>query len=285
MHTMTRKLETRRRTGAGRFVAMAILLALSVLILVPLLWTFSMALKPDSEIYTRNFFPTRMELGNFSRAVTSIPFFLFLWNTVKIVFFDVSFDVISTALVAYGFSRFEFRGKRVWFLILLATMMLPDQVRMIPQYLMFRSIGWVNTPLPLYIPRLFATNAFNVFLLRQFMSGIPKAFDEAATIDGAGPLRIFSRVIAPMSKPVMTAVVVFAFMGSWNDFNRPLIYLNSQKNFTLAIGLSYFRGEYVSKWNLLMAAMVMVMLPVLVLFFLAQDYIIEGIAISSGTKG
>jgi multiple sugar transport system permease protein len=285
MQAKMTKRAIHRRVAAGRILSMALLLALSVLILIPLLWTFSMALKPDSEIYTRNFFPTRLEFGNFARAVTSIPFFLFLWNTVKIVIFDVSFDVVSTALVAYGFSRFEFRGKRVWFLILLATMMLPDQVRMIPQYLMFRAIGWVNTPLPLYIPRLLATNAFNVFLLRQFMSGIPKTFDEAATIDGAGPLRIFSRVIAPMSKPVLTAVVVFAFMGSWNDFNRPLIYLNSQKNFTLAIGLAYFRGQYVSQWNLMMAAMVMVMLPVLVLFFLAQDYIIEGIAISSGAKG
>jgi len=285
MQVKAKRLAIRRRASLGRIIAMAVLLGLSVLILIPLLWTFSMALKPDSEIYTRNFFPTRLEFGNFYRAVTSIPFFLFLWNTVKIVFFDVSFDVLSTSLVAYGFSRFTFRGKRVWFLILLATMMLPDQVRMIPQYLMFRQIGWVNTPLPLYIPRLFATNAFNVFLLRQFMSGIPKAFDEAATIDGAGPFRIFSRVIVPMSKPVLTAVVVFAFMGAWNDFNRPLIYLNSQKNFTLAIGLAYFRGQYVSAWNLLMAAMVMVILPVLLLFFLAQDYIIEGISISSGTKG
>jgi len=264
---------------------MLLLLGLSVLILIPLLWTFSMALKPDSEIYTKNFFPTRLEFSNFSKAISSIPFFQFLWNTIKIVLQDVSFDVIATSLVAYGFSRFNFRGKRVWFLILLATMMLPDQVRMIPQFLLFRMIGWVNTPLPLYIPRLFATNAFNVFLLRQFMSGIPKDFDEAATLDGAGPLRIFTRVIVPMCKPVLTAVVVFAFMGSWNDFNRPLIYLNSQKNFTLAIGLAYFRGQYVSYWNLLMAAMVLVMLPVLVLFFLAQDYIIEGIAISSGTKG
>lgn len=285
MQVNARRAAIRRRANGGRIAAMIILGVLSAVILIPLLWTFSMAVKPDGEIYTSNFFPTRLAFENFQKAITSIPFFLFLWNTLKIVFFDVTFDVLSTTIVAYGFSRFEFKGKRVWFLILLATMMLPDQVRMIPQFLIFRMIGWVNTPLPLYIPRLFATNTFNVFLLRQYMSGIPKDFDEAATIDGAGPLRILTRVIVPMCKPVITAVVVFAFMGAWNDFNRPLIYLNSQKNFTLAIGLAYFKGQYVSQWNLMMAAMVLMMLPILILFFVAQDYIIDGIAISSGTKG
>ncbi len=279
------KSSRHHKINPGQIIAMVILGLLSIVILVPLVWTFCMALKPDGEIYTSNFFPTQLQFSNFSKAISSIPFFPFLWNTVKIVLFTVLFDVVSDTVVAYGFSRFEFKGKRIWFLILLATMMLPDQVLMIPQFLLFRMIGWVNTPLPLYIPRLFATNTFNIFLLRQFMSGIPKDFDEAATIDGAGPFRVFTRVIAPMCKPVLTAVVVFAFMGAWNDFNKPLIYLNSQKNFTLAIGLAFFKGEYVSQWNLMMAAMVLMMLPILILFFLAQDYIIQGISISSGTKG
>lgn len=285
MQAKARRQPFHHRITIGQVVSMLLLTGLSVLILIPLLWTFSMALKPDAEIYAANFFPTYLEWSNFSKAIHSIPFWQFLGNTVRIVGLDVFGDVLTTSLVAFGFSRFQFRGKRVWFLLLLATMMLPEQVRMIPQFLMFREIGWVNTALPLFVPRFFATNTFNIFLLRQFMSAIPKDFDEAATIDGAGPLRIFSRVILPMSKPVLTAVTVFAFLGAWNDFNRPLIYLNSQKNFTLAIGLAFFKGQYVSHWNLMMAAMVLMMLPVLLLFFFAQDYIIEGISISSGAKG
>ncbi len=193
--------------------------------------------------------------------------------------------VVSSAIVAYGFSRFDFKGKRVWFLILLATMMLPSQVTMIPTYLIYRQIGWVNTVLPLVVPAFFGGGAFNIFLVRQFMSGIPKDFDEAARIDGAGPFKIFARVLVPMCRPVMTAVGIFTFMGTWNDFNGPLIYLYDSKKYTLSLGLAFFKGLYTSKWNLMMAATVLVMLPVLILFFIAQDYIIDGIAISSGTKG
>jgi multiple sugar transport system permease protein len=285
MQAIDLNAHARRRSAAGHWAAIALLAALSIVILIPLLWTFSMALKPDGEIYTNNFFPRQLEFGNFGKAIRSIPFFLFLGNTVRIVVLDVIGDVLTSSLVAYGFSRFQFKGKRVWFLVLLATMMLPGQVRMIPQFLMFRMLGWVNTPLPLIVPSYFGTNAFNIFLLRQFMGGIPKDFDEAAVLDGAGPLRIYRSVIMPMCVPVLTAITVFVFMGAWNDFNGPLIYLNNQKNFTLAVGLAFFKGQYVSRWNLMMAAMVLIMLPVLVLFFAAQEYIIEGISISSGTKG
>ena len=170
-------------------------------------------------------------------------------------------------------------------MILLATMMLPSQVTMIPTYLIYRQIGWVNTVLPLVVPAFFGGGAFNIFLVRQFMSGIPKDFDEAARIDGAGPFKIFARVLVPMCRPVMTAVGIFTFMGTWNDFNGPLIYLYDSKKYTLSLGLAFFKGLYTSKWNLMMAATVLVMLPVLILFFIAQDYIIDGIAISSGTKG
>ena len=285
MDAKAKRTITRKHMSVGQILSMLILTSLSIVILIPLLWTVCMALKPDGEIYTSNFFPTRLEFGNFSKAINSIPFWTFLKNTLNIVFWVVTGDVLMSSIVAYGFSRFKFRGKKIWFVILLATMMLPEQVVMIPQFLMFRGIGWVNSPLPLTVPRWFATNTFNIFLIRQFMSGIPKDFDEAATIDGAGPLRIYGRVIVPMCKPVLTAVVVFAFLGAWNDFNKPLIYLNSQANFTLAIGLAFFKGQYVSKWNLMMASVMLMMLPVLTLFFLAQDYIIDGISISSGTKG
>lgn len=278
----TAKIQSRK---IFRVISTLILLAGAILIMIPLLWTIGMALKPDGEIYMKNFFPKEIAWGNFKKALTSISFFRYLMNTLIILVPTLIGTVVTSSIVAYGFSRFRFKGKRIWFLILLATMMLPGQVTMIPQYLIFRELGWVNSMKPLIIPAFFGGGAFNIFLLRQFMSGIPKDFDEAARIDGAGTLRIFSKVIMPMCKPVLTAVGIFTFMGVWNDFNGPLIYLYDSNKFTLALGLSFFKGLYTSKWNLLMAATLVVMLPILILFFLAQDYIINGISISSGTKG
>lgn len=272
-------------SGVARVVSMILLLVGAVLILTPLLWTISMALKPDSEIYSSNFLPKVLQWSNFPKALSSIDFFLYLKNTLVILIPNLIGTVFSSALVAYGFSRFDFKWKRGWFLILLATMMLPGQITMIPQFLIFRQMGWVNTPLPLIVPAFFGGGAFNIFLLRQYMSGIPKDFDEAARIDGAGPGKIFWKLMLPMCKPVLTAITIFTFMGVWNDFNGPLIYLYDSKKFTLSIGLSFFKGLYTSKWNLLMAATIIVMIPILVLFFVAQEYIIDGISISSGTKG
>ena len=283
MIAVNKKSNLPARIGHG--AAMLFLFALSVVVLIPLVWTVCMALKPDGEIYNGKFFPTMLVWGNFYSAVTSIDFFLYLANTLKVVIPNVIGQVVSCSLVAYGFSRYNFKGKRVWFLILLATMMIPGQITMIPQFLLFRQIGWVNTYLPLTVPAFFATSGYNVFLIRSFMSGIPKDFDEAATIDGAGPIRNFLQIMIPMCKPVLTAITVFTFMGSWNDFNGPLIYLYDANKYTLSLGLSFFKGLYTSKWNLLMAATVLVMLPILIIFFLAQDYIINGISISSGTKG
>ena len=286
--TKAQKINTRKETMAGkvgRYLAMALLFGLSIVVLIPLVWTICMALKPDGEIYNGKFFPTVMQWSNFYKAVTSIDFFRYLGNTLKIVFPNVIGQVLSCSLVAYGFARFDFKGKRIWFLILLATMMIPGQITMIPQFLLYRQIGWINTYLPLTIPAFFATSGYNVFLLRSYMSGIPKDFDEAATIDGAGPVRIFTTIMLPMCKPVLTAITVFTFMGTWNDFNGPLIYLYDAKKYTLSLGLSFFKGLYTSQWNLLMAATVLVMLPILIIFFVAQDYIIDGISISSGTKG
>lgn len=268
-----------------RWVAMLILLVGAVIIMIPLLWTISMALKPDSEVFSMKFFPTELHFENFAKAITSIPFFLYLRNTLIILIPVLIGTVLSSSIVAYGFSRFNFKGKRVWFLILLATMMLPGQITMILQYLVFREMGWVDTFLPLIVPAFFGGGAFNIFLLRQYMSGIPKDFDEAARMDGAGPFKVFMKIILPMCKPVLTAVSIFTFMGVWNDFNGPLIYLYDSKKFTLSLGLSFFKGMYTSQWNQLMAATLLVMLPILILFFIAQQYIIDGISISSGTKG
>ena len=283
--TAIRRKKVNVPTLIGRGITMLILIGLSILVLIPLVWTVCMALKPAGEIYNGRFFPTTLVWGNFVEAVTSIDFFQYLLNTLKVVIPNVVGQVISCSLVAYGFSRYNFKGKRVWFLILLATMMIPGQITMIPQFLLYREMGWVNTYLPLTVPAFFATSGYNIFLIRSYMSGIPRDFDEAATIDGAGPIRNFTQIMMPMCKPVLTAITVFTFMGSWNDFNGPLIYLYDANKYTLSLGQSFFKGLYTSKWNLLMAATVLVMLPVLVLFFIAQDYIIDGISISSGTKG
>lgn len=285
MTAITKKRKTSFLSALGHTVAMLILLALSALVLIPLIWTVCMALKPDGEIYNGHFFPATLQWDNFYKAVTSIDFFRYLGNTMLIVVPNVIGQVVSCSLVAYGFSRYDFKGKRVWFLILLATMMIPGQITMIPQFLLYRQMGWVNTFLPLTVPAFFATSGYNIFLIRSYMSGIPKDFDEAATIDGAGAIRNFLQIMLPMCKPVLTAITVFTFMGSWNDFNGPLIYLYDADKYTLALGLSFFKGLYTSKWNLLMAATVLVLLPVLIIFFVAQDYIIDGISISSGTKG
>lgn len=275
----------RFRLTLGRVLSMLVLVGGAVLLLIPLVWTFCMSLKPNSEMLNMNFWPEHPRLANFADVFNVIPFLSYLWNTVVILIPVMIGTVATSAMVGYGFSRFRFKGKRAWFLILLATMMLPGQITLIPQYLMFREFGWVNTPLPLIIPAFFGGGAFNIFLIRQFMNGIPKDIDEAAVIDGASRFTIFSKIIMPLSRPALTAIGVFTFIGVWNDFNGPLIYLNDSTKYTLTLGLSFFKGMYKTQWNELMAATVLVILPVLILFFCAQQYIIDGIVISSGTKG
>lgn len=282
---MNIKVRKFRRFTVGRVICFLILILLAFVMLVPLIWTLGMALKPDSEIYLNTFWPSKPEFSNFMRAIQAVPFMQYVWNTLVYVVTDVVGVVISSTLVAYGFSRFDFKGKRFWFLILLATMMLPEQITMVPRFLMFREIGWVNTILPMVVPRWFATNAFGVFLIRQFMGGIPKDFDEAASIDGASRFRILRSIIVPMCKPAITAILIFTFLGTWSDFKNPLIYLYDSNKYTISLGLSFFKGLYTSQWNLLMAATLMSILPIFIIFVIFQKQIINGISISSGTKG
>lgn len=280
-----RKLMHNTGSLAGSVISMLVLLVGAVVVMIPLVWTFSMALKPNNEMLSMDFFPRAPRILNFVDAIRAIPFFQYLLNTLIILVPTMVGTVFTSALVGYGFSRFQFKGKRTWFLILLATMMLPGQITLIPQYLMFRSFGWVNTFLPLIVPCFFGGGAFNIFLMRQFMSGIPRDIDEAAIIDGASRMKIFTAIMLPLSRPALTAISIFTFIGTWNDFNGPLIYLSDSSKFTLSLGLAFFKGMYTSQWNYLMAATVMMILPVLVIFFCAQQYIIDGIVISSGTKG
>lgn len=269
----------------ANFASLVILTVGSLIILVPLLWTISTSLKTPGEVFGDHFFPSVWKWENYSKAVTAIPFFTFLKNTLIILIPVLIGTVFSAALCAYGFARFKFRGKRIMFLVLLATMMLPGQVTMIPMFIMFKEVGWVDTFLPLIIPSFFGGGAFNIFLIRQFMRGIPKDLDEAAFVDGATRWTTFTKIMLPLSKPPLIAVAIFTFMGVWNDFQGPLIYLNTTEKYTLALGLSMFKGLYNVEWNMLMAATILIMLPALIVFFVAQKYFIEGISISSAMKG
>lgn len=274
-----------KRINVPHILSMLALIAGAVVVIVPLLWTFFTSLKSPAEVFKDNFFPTVWHWSNYADAVQAVPFFKFLGNTLIILIPVMVGTVFSAAICAYGFARFNFKGKRALFLVLLATMMLPSQVTMIPMFIMFKEIGWVDTFLPLIVPAFFGGGAFNIFLIRQFMRGIPRDLDESAFVDGASRFQIFTRIILPLSTAPLIAVSIFTFMGVWNDFQGPLIYLNSSDKYTLALGLSMFKGLYNVEWNMLMAATILIMLPALMLFFVAQKYFIEGISISSAIKG
>lgn len=221
---------------------------------------------------------------NFADALTFMHWQVAYANTLKIAANNMVADVASAAVVAYGFSRFRARGKNTLFVLVLATLMIPYQVRLVPEYVGFSKLGLVDTLAPLMIPAWFGT-AFNIFLLRQFFLTISIEMDEAAKMDGAGPIEVFFYVLLPQVKPALAVVAINSFTFSWNDFLRPLIYLNSPHNLTAAVALSYFQADYGgTPFNLLMAASLVMLIPVLVLFFVAQRFFIQGIVIS-GVKG
>ena len=209
-------------------------------------------------------------------------------NTLFVVTLATLGSVFTASIVAYSFARFEYPGRDILFVITLATMMLPAQVTLIPQFILFNWLGWINTLYPLWVPSVFGGGAFFIFLLRQFFRTLPRELDEAALIDGASYWRIFISIMLPLAKPALATVAVISFIGHWNDFVNPLIYINSPDKFTLALGLNYFKnvpeGAGLPTQHLLMAASVMVIIPVLILFFAAQRYFVQGIVLS-GIKG
>jgi multiple sugar transport system permease protein len=228
------------------------------------------------------------QLDNFKRAwlaredggTLPLAFHRFVLNTYTITIINIIGQTLSCSLVAYGFARFRFRGRKGLFLLLLSTMMLPAQVTMIPVYLIWDRVHLIDTFGPLTIPSFLAQNAFFVFLLRQFFLNIPRELDEAAMIDGCGPLRIWWQILMPLSKPAITTVAVLSFIGHWDDFMGPLIYLNNLQNYTVSIALRLFQDQYGSEFNLLMAAALVHIVPVVILFFIAQRYFVKGIAMT-----
>ena len=220
---------------------------------------------------------------NYPEAITAMPFFRYLGNTLIVTFIGMFGMLFSSSLVAYGFSRFRARWLNVLFLVLLSTIMLPSQVRLIPLYIFFQKLGWVNTLLPLIVPQFFA-NAYDVFLLRQFFMTIPLELDDAAKIDGANPLQVLMYIILPQSRPALVSVGIFHFLYAWNDFYEPLIFLHSRENWTLAVGLQTFDAIYTINTHLIMAVSVLMIVPPIVLFFFSQKIFTQGV-VFSGIKG
>ena len=263
----------------------ALLAVLGIAFLVPFAWMVSTSLKPLNQTMTLppRWVPEKVQWHNYGDAIRTMRFFWeYAGNSLFLCVLTVAGTLLSSSLVAYGFSRLEWRGRDKLFLVLLATMMVPFPVLMVPTYNLFKHLGWIGTFRPLWVPAFFA-GAFNVFLLRQFFLSLPRELSEAARIDGCNELQIFWRIILPLCRPALLVVALFQFMATWNDFLGPLIYLVEQKDYTLVLGLQAFQSQHGgTAWHQLMAASTMVVLPVVALFFLAQRSFIEGIATTGG---
>lgn len=272
-------LGTLIRSGA----VYVILAVISIGFLLPLAWMVSVSLQDVRGVFAQPFdwIPPRPQARNYSEVATLIPLGRYLLNTVIVTGLVLVGTLFSCSLVAYGFSRIRFRGRGLLFALCLSSMMLPGQVTMIPLYIMFSRLGWVDTLWPLIVPSFFGA-PFSIFLLRQFFLTIPREYDEAARLDGAGRFRIYWSIILPMARPALMTVALFTFIGTWNDFFTPLIYINSPENATLTLGLNMLKSQIVgtgmTQWHLLMAAACMIMIPNILLFTLGQRYLVKGIA-------
>ncbi|MFI5385106.1 MAG: carbohydrate ABC transporter permease [Fimbriimonadales bacterium] len=271
-----------RRIRIDRVVAYLAIFILSAIFLFPFLWLVSTSLKPLDQTMKIPvvWIPNPVQLRNFPDAIHAMPFFAYALNTLLLCVACVSGAVFSSSAVAYAFARLRWPGRDTLFWVTLATMMIPFPVLMVPLFALFRHLDWIGTYRPLWVPVWFG-NAFNIFLLRQFFKTIPFELTEAATIDGASHWRIFWDVVMPLSKPALAIIALFTFMGTWNDFLGPLIYLVNQKTFTLSLGLQVYQSQHNGVlWNQLYAATTLMILPVIVLFFFTQKLFIRGIALT-----
>lgn len=287
MERANRRTRALERIGSG--IRYAILITVGLVMIYPLLWLVGASFKSNTEIFTNpSFIPMEPTLDGFIRGwETSTPYNFghFYWNTFLMVFPKVVGTAISCTLVAYGFARFEFPGKKLLFGCLIAVLLLPDVVTRIPQYLVFRDLGWLDTYLPMWVPSALAADAFFVFMLVQFLRAIPRDMEEAARIDGANTFQVLIFVVVPMLAPAIISVCLFQFMWTMNDFLGPLIYISSVAKYpiSLALQLSIDATESFS-WNKILAMTVISLAPSLVVFFLAQKHFIRGVA-TGGTKG
>ena len=273
------------RRNIWNMIIYLMLIVGSLMFILPLFWALSSSFKSDYQVmqYPPQWIPSPLRWQNYPEALTYVPFGRFALNTLFIAALAILGNLLSCTIIAYGFARLRAPGKNFFFILMLSTMMLVEPVRIIPLYIEFNKLGWIDSYLPLIVPAFFGS-PFYIFLLRQFFMNIPLELEEAALIDGANRLQILWKVIVPLSKPALAAVAIFNFQGVWNDFLYPLVFLHKQSNYTIALGLNFFRSTYTVHWGYLMAASIVALLPMVIIFFIAQRYFIQGITFT-GIKG
>jgi ABC-type glycerol-3-phosphate transport system permease component len=273
------------RARLGQAVVFLLLLAGAVLFVTPVIWMFLTAIKNNDLTLFQFSLPSVWHWSNFKDAWQEAPFGTYLRNTVIITVVSVTGNVLISGMVAYAFARLRWPGREFFFVLVLATMLLPTLVLFVPQYILWANLHYVDTWVPLTVPAWFGT-AFYIFLLRQFFRGIPIDLTDAARVDGAGEFRIWWQIAMPLARPALAAVAIFAFIGAWEDFFNPLIYLSTESKYTLQLGLEVFEASAggIPQWNFLMAVGFVIMVPVVILFFIGQRYFIEGVTLT-GLKG
>lgn len=280
------RVATRRlaRRILGRILVYMVMILGAIVALLPFFWMLSTSLKNIQDIgnIPPDWIPNPLVTQNYADVWNELPFLNFFWNSTYITLTTVVGQLLICSLSAYAFARLEFRGRDKLFYLYLATMMIPGQVTLIPSFVLMRWLGWIDTPLALIVPGL--SSAFGTFLLRQFFLTIPRELEDAAKIDGEGLFGIYWRIILPLSKPALATLAVFTFLGSWNDFLWPFVVINTPENMTLPVGLSFLQQNYTTQWPQLMAGSTMSLIPVIIVFLLAQRYFVEGITLT-GLKG
>ncbi len=285
-HYIKKPLFSRKtRHFLGQALAHFVMISLSIIFMIPIIWMLSTSLKGRWEIFAwpPQWIPETLHWENYTDAFTKYPLGRYMLNSSFLVAANIAGEMISVPLVAYGFARLRFPGKRILFVMMLATMMIPGHIKLIPLFAVYNKLGMIDTYWPLILPAFFG-NPFLIFLMTQYMKTIPFDLDEAARIDGAGTWGILYRVILPLCKPPLTILAVYTFLWTWNEFLHPLIYLNDFDSFPIQVGLAFFKGRYGVEWNLFMAATLISIAPILILYFFLQKQLIGGIS-SVGLKG
>jgi len=267
----------RPKLTVWRVFIWAVLVVGAVIMLMPFVWMISSSLKAEQQVfqYPPRLLPDPPMWSNYVEALVYKPFGLYIRNTAFLVGVNMLAVLLASSFCAYGFARITFPGRDFWFVIVLATMMMPYYVLMVPIFIMFTRLGWIDTYLPLTVPTFFGGGAFNIFLMRQFFRTIPQELSDAARIDGCNEFQIYWTIFMPLAKPALVSIAILAFLGTWNDFVGPLLYIKSPDLFTVSIGLAGFRSIMRSRWDLLMAASTAMTVPVIALFFAAQRYFFE----------
>jgi multiple sugar transport system permease protein len=276
----TRRTQLLRQIG--HLLVHATLIVIALASMMPLLYMVSTSLKASGRefAFPIEWIPNPIVWGNYDTALTRVPTLTFFKNTLIVTVLTLIGELLTASLVAYGFARARFPGRDFLFILMLSGLMLPYMVTLIPQFVLFRNLGWINTLLPLIVPAFFGGHPFYIFLLRQFFKGLPTELEDAAMIDGASFFRVWWTIAMPLARPALATVAILSILAHWNDFTAPLVYLNTQNNWTLALGIRLLRDQYQINFNLMMAYAVMMTLPVFTVFFIFQKYFIQGITLT-----